>query len=90
MGAEDKERDGEVRENEGCCRLGMPGKRSAASSALPPDKLWERVAWINPLSSFLQRPIARSINGLQWGRNSQTEEVEALATLHREMTHSSV
>lgn len=39
----------------GCCRLGMPGKRSAASSALLLDKLRETVAWINPLLSYLPR-----------------------------------
>lgn len=55
MGAEDKEkRQGEKREG-GCCRLGMPGKRSAASSALLFDKLRETVAWINPLLSYLLR-----------------------------------
>lgn len=55
MGAEDKEkRQGEKREG-GCCRLGMPGKRSAASSALLFDKLRKTVAWINPLLSYLLR-----------------------------------
>ena len=49
-----KERPGEEREG-GCCRLGMPGKRSAASSALLFDKLRETVAWINPLLSYLLR-----------------------------------
>lgn len=54
MGAEDEERNWEKQEGE-CCRLGMLGKRSAASSALLLDKLRETVAWINPpLSLFTE------------------------------------
>lgn len=73
VGARRKKRGGEMRKWEqkrkkdrekrgGCGRLGMPGKRSAASSALLLDKLRETVAWINPpLSLFTEMSSISSL-----------------------------
>lgn len=66
MGADDK-KNREGKQERGCCRLGMPRKRSAASSTLRLDKLWERVAWINPPLSYLLRCQAFHIWVHKWG-----------------------
>lgn len=49
----------------GCWRLGMPGKRSTASSALLHDKLRETRAWINPPLSLFTETSSFSSPDLQ-------------------------
>lgn len=48
--------------------MGMPGKRSAASSVHLLDKVKETLAWINPVLSLFT-DVARCINGLRMKRD---------------------